>query len=721
MKLSYQQIRELVSGALPENAYIEDLFDDSAIFEAADGKYYQVSYSIMDGKVTLGEPVECEKRTEYVKVQAAARISGAQEKTAGDYGFKWRVRVLEFGTDQNKTYWTKEPLVAALPRFEGAKVFMLSEAQHQAGGHPFGKPPREIVGWLSGVSADGKGIDADFNILRTATAQPLRDGLVDSWERGNPELFGLSVDLNGKAEKRVVAGTKVNYLLSVAGVTVDVVYEPAAGGRFLRLAAANQNSEKEEQRMKEKLLAALKNSNSALYAAKVQGKEDGITEDELINLLAAAGPTETSDTTLKAAQKAAEDARLTACSLTLKDELRDSGLPAPVTEKIRRQFTGKAFDHETLTAAIKDEKETLDKLTASGAITGAGDIKAGTTDMENRIKMLDDFFDGKVHSFKAAYVHITGDDGVTGHLKSATRLRASIDSTSFAEILGDSIQRRMLREYKQPGLEEWKKLADIVPLNDFRTNHRTRLGGYGDLPIVPQGDPYAALTSPGDEESTYAASKKGGTEDLTIEAIKNDDAGAIRRIPVKMARAAKRTLHKFVFDFLRANTAIYDNKALFHADHANLGTAALDAASLTARRHAMLKQSEAGSSEVLGIPAKYLIIPIDLDKTGYDLISGPRNSDFNPTGADFTRTLQLEMIVVPYWTDTNNWYLSADKNDIPTIEVGFLDGKEEPELFVQDLPNAGSMFNNDKLTYKIRHIYGGCVLDFRGIDGSIVA
>jgi len=716
MKLSHNQIRELVSGALPASSWIVDLFDDSVIYEAEKGKCFQASYSIMDGKAILGEPVQVERQIEYVKVQASVRISGAQEKEAEDYGHKWRVRVLEFGTDLNGTHWTKEPLLAALSSFEGAKVFLLSEAQHQAGKHPFGKPPREIVGWLSGVVSDDKGIDADFNILKTATAQPLRDALVDSWERGNPDLLGLSVDLNGKAEKRVVAGKKVNYLLSVAGVTVDVVYEPAAGGKFLRMAAAKQNLEKEEE-MKVKLLAALKGKNPSLYASKVQGKEESITEDEIIGLLASV---EGGEDILKGAQRAADAARLTACSMTLKEELRESKLPEPVQDKVKRQFEGKAFEIETLRAAIKDEKETLDKLTASGAVFGSGDIKVGASDMEKRIKMLDDFFDGKVHSFKACYTNITGDEQVTGHLKAATRLRASIDSTSFAEILGDAMQRRMVREYGLPGLDDWKKLADIVPLNDFRTNHRPRMGGYGDLPTVAQGDPYTALASPGDEEATYAAFKKGGTEDVTLEATKNDDAGAIRRIPTKLARSAKRTLHKFVFDFLRSNPTIYDSVALFHANHANLATAALDATSLAARRRAMLKQAEADSSEVLGIPAKYLVVPIDLDKSAYDLVAGPRNSDFNPTGADFTRTLQMEMIVVPYWTDINNWFLVADKGDIPTIEVGFLDGREDPELFVQDLPNVGSMFNNDKLTYKIRHIYGGAVIDYRGLDGSIV-
>ena len=72
-------------------------------------------------------------------------------------------------------------------------------------------------------------------------------------------------------------------------------------------------------------------------------------------------------------------------------------------------------------------------------------------------------------------------------------------------------------------------------------------------------------------------------------------------------------------------------------------------------------------------------------------------------------------------TDANDWCTAADPADIPGIEVGFLDGREEPELFVQDTPNVGSMFAADKLTYKIRHIYGGAVTDFRAFTKAVVA
>jgi hypothetical protein len=67
-----------------------------------------------------------------------------------------------------------------------------------------------------------------------------------------------------------------------------------------------------------------------------------------------------------------------------------------------------------------------------------------------------------------------------------------------------------------------------------------RFGGYGNLPLVGQGAPYTALTSPTDEEATYSPGEARRHRVLTIEMIANDDVGAIRKIPMKLAKAAAR-------------------------------------------------------------------------------------------------------------------------------------------------------------------------------------
>ncbi|MCL4764525.1 MAG: hypothetical protein KJ018_22555, partial [Burkholderiales bacterium] len=71
--------------------------------------------------------------------------------------------------------------------------------------------------------------------------------------------------------------------------------------------------------------------------------------------------------------------------------------------------------------------------------------------------------------------------------------------------------------------------------------------------------------------------------------------------------------------------------------------------------------------------------------------------------------------------DANDYHMTASPDQTPMIEIGFLDGSEDPEIFVADNPTVGSMFSNDQLTWKLRHIYGGAVLDYRGFAAGIVA
>ena len=220
-----------------------------------------------------------------------------------------------------------------------------------------------------------------------------------------------------------------------------------------------------------------------------------------------------------------------------------------------------------------------------------------------------------VDSVSGYDIEMTGDRLVTGRLRECdqSRLMESLGSASLGEVLGDSVTRRMLAEYRAAvDFDGWRQLVNVVPVSDFRMQHRTRWGGYGDLPTVAEGADYQPLTSPGDEEATYKAGKKGGTEDITLEMIKNDDVGTVRRIPTKLSRAAKRTLAKFVFDFLRTNPVIYDTKALFHVDHANLFAAALSKAELAIHRLAMLKQTELSSNDRIGIAPSRLVVPSDL-------------------------------------------------------------------------------------------------------------
>lgn len=483
---------------------------------------------------------------------------------------------------------------------------------------------------------------------------------------------------------------------------------------------------------KQRMLEAIKAKDPARHAAI---NAETIGDDDLVNLHeAVCGPLVPEPGTQRMAE--AQDAPLTRADLQVfelrgaaRDRINAATLPQAAKDRLQAQVATAGADRLTEAAVgdlIKAEGDYIARMTESGAVRVPAFGGISVEDRSIKVgEMFDAFFDPahkehrSVQSFRECYIEITGDRRVTGDLRNCDLgrmaeslgvMRESIASTTWADALGDSITRRMQAVYVGlTNLDTWKKVATWGPVNDFRSQERVRIGGYGNLPAVAQGGPYTALASPGDDKATYAVSKRGGTEDVTLEAIKNDDVQALRRIPVELALAAKNTLYEFVFDFYRTNGTIYDTKALYHADHANLFTAALDATEFAKHRLAMLKQTRAGSGKRLATGPASILVPFELQETAFNLFV--RNQNLDKT---FVQSINPEVIPVDYWTDASDWCTVASPTVLPVLEIGFLDGREEPELFVQDQPNAGSMFSNDKTTYKIRHIYGGAVL----VDGE---
>lgn len=300
------------------------------------------------------------------------------------------------------------------------------------------------------------------------------------------------------------------------------------------------------------------------------------------------------------------------------------------------------------------------------------------------------------------------------------RAAESVSSTTWAEILGDSITRRLIELYQGNNYQGWRALVRTVPVRDFRTQRRVRMGGYGVLPDVLQGGTYQPLTSPTDEEATYAVAKKGGTEDLTFEAITNDDLEAVARIPEALARAAAMTLYRFVFLTLFSDnpTCTYDSTALFHASHGNTTAVALSQSGASQLRQKMRDQAGYGvSTDVLGVTPSYLVVPNELEELGAQIALGDRAVPSSGNASDLRNIHQgLSLIVCDHLTDANDWFMAASPTDLAGIEVGFLGGREEPELLMQDDPRVGAAFSSDKVTWKIRHIYSGAVIDHRAFQ-----
>jgi hypothetical protein len=743
MELVRAALRAKLFGASTDRwIHVKAIYPDQVIIVSEAGRYVAYPYTVGEDNVcTLGDPTEVVEQYSAVAMrEASSQLIEAKDDKAA----KFEIVIVRAGLSRNRNYYPDAVLREAVPLFDKVRVFVKPDVVHLQGG---GRDVNRLIGQVS-EPRFVEGADTDTGEIRgilefIEDADPLANKMREALKKDMQDLFGFSMDASGSSDKRMVEAKPVRFAKKIKKVdSVDCIVEPGAGGALVRMveAADPDNSLENEDMLRKKLIAKIR---AKLPAARLKalGDLDKLGDDALETAYREAVQEEEPDDDTPSAPANAggvtEDRLREA--LAVQDNknkalqtVNASSLPKAAKDRLVVLIGAEANPtSEVVTRMIEAERTYISQFTESGKVRGLGNI----TVEDESIKiddMFDAFFDKKhknhrhAQSFKECYIRATGDTLVTGRMRDCDLgrmaealgvFREALDTASFPNVLGDSISRRMIRDYRDPGIYDgWQQLIDTVPVSDFRTQERTRWGGYGDLPTVEQNDPYPDLVSPGDESASYAVAKRGGIERLSLEAIKNDDVGVIRRIPINMSRAAKRTLAKFVFDFFRLNPTLEDGTAWFHASRGNLMTVAFSAAEFAVHRLAQMKRTELSSAERIGIPPKFMIAALDLVESMVDAFRRNTNND-----ETFVQSLKPSIVPVWYWTDVNDWCTLPDPMDMPVIELGFLDGREEPEIFVQDGPTIGSMFTNDQVSYKIRHTYGGNVTEPRGGTKAVVA
>lgn len=694
-------------------------------------------------------------------------------------GKAFDVTICEPGFTLNGWYIPEEIMPAAAALFENVDVNLFELPQGRGATHL----PDELfdlksllvknkVGFIDEVKhVAGKGLVGILHFLDSA--KWLGKNLLTALQE-NKAIYGLSYDARVRAAKDTIDGKQVFKLLKfIAADSVDIVTRPAAGGKFNRAVASMPAQNKEDLMDKKQIWDLIKAKRPDLLKDK---SLETITDAE-VETLARMAMEPQADAGGKDKDKdnlvTKEDLLKLRCSMALKDKLAESDLPEVAKDRIRTTYKDKVFESEELVHAIASEKEYLAKVNpqpgdghviAGSSITGglgsftracmAVDKLFGMTketiEKMAKLERLDHrpFFDDMrstqdyadfdkspaFHSLREMYTFFTGDPEVTGRFdrkRLAPELRSSMDinSATFTYVLGNTLGRRLVSLYREMKFNEDLLISVRKPVKDFRQQEAVLVGGFPDLSTVdPEAADYAEIGGVTDEESTYSIGQKGNILTITRKTIINDDISIIMRLIAGLSRAARRTHAKYVWNFLINNSNCSDGTASFTGGHGNLGATALNYATALIAYKALATMTEKDSGERLGLlddPSvkPNLIGPIDIMET----INKIATEQFYYSANDLTTKLpnplagKINPVVNSLLTDVNDWYLILPPSVTDIIEMGYLNGREDPELFVADMPQSEQVFVADKIRHKIRHEYAGAVIDFRSGYKAIVA
>jgi hypothetical protein len=657
--------------------------------------------------------------------------------------------------------------------FEGVSMLLRSESDHLAQKNG---DIKNVVGYFTETSWDGQQVTGILNIKQSrGLAGAFKEHLLKLWE--STKKIGLSITGFGEWVIEKINNEYVATVTSLEEVTsVDPCQVGNAGGQIVALSESELNiNNKFTNQNKIKTMDAKTKTGLFLFLQK-KGKinqdanESDFTGDQLLDLAtgrdmaefkdldtepAAPAPAPQATSTQQTTQETPDEelqrtlnmAKELVAEANFKKILSESKLNQKAKDFIEQRYKRQkyVFDEKELKYELQEQAKLLAESNGAGFYSGLNsgftsgfpNIKVGTEEVDKyqlglewllaNAAIKNSFTDVEkrqfqeagvtgLYSFKEFYKELTGDYNISG-FEGKGKLSEAISTSSFPVLLGNALHRNMIRAYKMSAYQtDWRKIVKIVPRTDFKENSIVYKGGYADIPPVNEGAVYLVATTPAEQANIYNVKKRGNLETITREAIYNDDISTLQDTPFALGEAAARTLYKFVFDFLITNpTMDYDSLALFHATHANLtaGAVVLSATTFNAGRLAMWNQTDLTSGKKLGYMPKYLAVPVDLQETAYQLTTPAYGQ--NNSVATFNQTWNVEPIIIATATDATDWYLIGDPlRGVPTIEIGFLNGKEDPEILLQDQPVNGQVFTHDIISYKIRHEYDGAVMNHRG-------
>ena len=269
----------------------------------------------------------------------------------------------------------------------------------------------------------------------------------------------------------------------------------------------------------------------------------------------------------------------------------------------------------------------------------------------------------------------------------------SIEASSVSNIDIGGILSNVANKFLLDGFYSvervWRNICSIRSVSDFKTVTSYRLIGKDQYELVAPGGELKHGNL-GNESYTNRADTYGLIMDIDRRDIINDDLDAITKVPRKLGRGSGVKLNDVFW------TTFMNNAAFFTAGNKNFLTGTdtvLSIDGLTKAEVAYYDLVDSDGKPIGTMPA-ILLVPTALSAIGTQLFKSLEMRDNtanaripinNPHVGKFRVEVSRYLANALYTGNSSKaWYLITDPNDLPLIEVAFLNGQEAPTIETSD-------------------------------------
>lgn len=287
----------------------------------------------------------------------------------------------------------------------------------------------------------------------------------------------------------------------------------------------------------------------------------------------------------------------------------------------------------------------------------------------------------------------------------AASLEASIGPSTYSlSGILSNVANKFVRDSFNFVDQSWRKISAIRSVNDFKQITTYSLTGDFLYEEVGKGGVLKHDTV-GEESYTNIAKSYGKMFGIDRRDLVNDDLGALTGMSRKMGRGAALSFNTIFWTVFQANTSFFTAARGNYDDGAD---SAFDEDGLASAYLLFLALTDPDGNP-MGTQPQSLLVPTALVMAAKRLINSAELNSADDKGVSNPWSSMFQIVSSPYLTSATKWYLLADANDVPVIEVCFLNGQELPTVESADM-------DFDRLGIAIRgyHDWGCALQEYRG-------